>query len=319
VTRHTTIRPFYHCLAAAALAALTLASGCIPTARDVEPVADPEGYEEAYEDRSLFDDLEFYGRWHWVEPFGWVWRPTVVLEWRPFINGRWLFTEFGWTWISYEPFGWATCYYGSWAHDFALGWIWIPDYEWYPARVNWIVLDDAVCWSPIPFEGYYWEEPWERGDVDAWVVVPIERFTDSVVGRYHTRIRFRSRHALVRHEPDPQGVSYHLRIPVEPVQIELSQSNTPIVRQIVLPPVLQLEVDEQANEREQAYRELLRDADTDDPEPDDEVVEPEPRDPAPKMKKKEDHDDGSDDGDDGDGDDNGGSDNGGSDGDEDDV
>lgn len=30
--------------------------------------------------------------------------------------------DHGWTWVSDEPFGWATCHYGRWAWDSQLSW-----------------------------------------------------------------------------------------------------------------------------------------------------------------------------------------------------
>jgi len=256
MSRHT-IHPCPLLFAVLAIATLTLAHGCTSEYRDVTTTDDPIVTEETEEDRYLFSDLDFYGSWRWVEPFEWVWRPTVVLEWRPFVNGRWLLTEFGWTWISYEPFGWATCHYGFWAHDFALGWIWIPDYEWYPARVSWIVFDDFICWSPLTVEGYYWEEPWDRGDIDAWIVVPVEHFTESVVGRYHQRLRFRSRNTMTRTKPDPRILSEYSDRAIVPVQVELSQRGVGdrTIQQIVLPPDLQLEVDEFFADRERSLEE----------------------------------------------------------------
>lgn len=256
MSRHTIhIRPLL--FAVLVIATLTLAHGCASEYRDGTTIDDPIVAEEIDEDRYLFSDLDFYGSWRWVEPFGWVWRPTVVLEWRPFFNGRWLLTEFGWTWISYEPFGWMTCHYGFWAHDFALGWIWIPDYEWSPARVSWIVFDDFVCWSPLTVEGYYWEEPWDRGNIEAWVVVPVEHFTASVVGRYHQRLRFRARGTLARTKPDPRTLSEYTRLAIVPVQVELSQRGVGdrTMQQIVLPPDLQLEFDEFSAGRERLLEE----------------------------------------------------------------
>ena len=52
-------------------------------------------------------DLYNYGSWHDVPTYGRIWRPaTVDTDWAPFRSGRWVrYSSFGWTWVSYEPFG----------------------------------------------------------------------------------------------------------------------------------------------------------------------------------------------------------------------
>jgi hypothetical protein len=245
---------------------LVAAGACSPSYIDGYP---PDQYaEDEYVDDTpavddawrMFDDLEFYGMWHWVEPFGWVWRPTVVLEWRPFTHGQWLWTEYGWTWISYEPFGWATSHYGFWAHDFALGWVWIPGYEWYPACVEWIFFDDYIAWAPLPYPGFYWEEPWAFTDIRPWTVVPIKRFTQPAVGRYDTRVRFRARTPL-RRPPELATVRDYTRKSVPTVRIEFAQraGGDKALQHIVLPPDRQAQVDRYAAERQTAFKDAYRD------------------------------------------------------------
>ena len=43
----------------------------------------------------------------------------------------------GWTWISDEPYGWATYHYGRWYDDPEIGWSWVPSNEWAPSWVSW--------------------------------------------------------------------------------------------------------------------------------------------------------------------------------------
>ncbi len=94
--------------------------------------------------------LSRYGEW--IESdFGYAWRPMhVVHNWRPYLHGRWVWTDYGWYWVSNEPFGWATFHYGRWNYDDYYGWIWIPDYDWGPAWVEWCYNDDYIGWAPLP-------------------------------------------------------------------------------------------------------------------------------------------------------------------------
>ena len=137
-----------------------------------------------------FEELRYYGQWHWIDPYGWVWRPTVVTEWQPFVNGHWIWSQYGWTWVDYDPWGWATAHYGYWMFDYAMGWVWIPDYTWSPAQVDWLMYDDWACWSPMPPSGVRFKEPWE-GD-NAWVSVPVRRFKDPNVGNYRAVPKYKA-------------------------------------------------------------------------------------------------------------------------------
>jgi hypothetical protein len=59
-------------------------------------------------------------------------------------------TDYGWTWASNEPFGWATYHYGRWAWDPRLGWLWVPGTVWGPAWVSWQYGGGYVGWAPLP-------------------------------------------------------------------------------------------------------------------------------------------------------------------------
>jgi hypothetical protein len=58
---------------------------------------------------------------------------------------------FGWTWVPYEPWGWAVSHYGRWGFTNALGWYWIPGATWAPAWVSWAVGGDYVGWCPLGY------------------------------------------------------------------------------------------------------------------------------------------------------------------------
>ncbi len=80
-----------------------------------------------------------------------VWKPSIVRRgWAPYTRGQWLWTEDGWYWHSYEDFGYITYHYGRWFYDDYYGWIWLPDYEWAPAWVEWRYDDDYIGWAPLP-------------------------------------------------------------------------------------------------------------------------------------------------------------------------
>ena len=74
-----------------------------------------------------YEDLDAYGVWRNVPPYGWVWSPaSVPVGWAPYREGHWAWVEpWGWTWIDDEPWGFAPFHYGRWT--FAAGaWVWVP-------------------------------------------------------------------------------------------------------------------------------------------------------------------------------------------------
>ncbi len=74
----------------------------------------------------------------------------VHAGWRPYSVGRWVESDYGWTWVSYEPFGWATYHYGRWAWDRYVGWLWVPGTDWGPAWVAWQQGNGYIGWAPLP-------------------------------------------------------------------------------------------------------------------------------------------------------------------------
>src|SRR5437763_4746368 len=95
------------------------------------------------------------GNWYEVADYGYVWQPDVASNpnWRPYTDGYWAYTDVGWTWVSYEDFGWATYHYGRWARLADYGWVWVPGYDWGPAWVSWRTGGDYVGWAPLPPAG----------------------------------------------------------------------------------------------------------------------------------------------------------------------
>ena len=106
----------------------------------------------------FYDSLEPYGEWIDSADYGYVWHPgDVDADWRPYTAGHWVFTDVGWTWVSDEPFGWATYHYGRWVNLVNTGWSWVPDTEWGPAWVSWRRSPRHVGWAPLPPEARFRE------------------------------------------------------------------------------------------------------------------------------------------------------------------
>ncbi len=97
--------------------------------------------------------LAGYGEWVWVGGIGRVWRPWVSADWRPYTYGRWVRTAAGWTWVSYEPWGYVPHHYGSWAYS-SFGWVWQPGYAYVGANVVWVRAGGYVGWYARPPYGW---------------------------------------------------------------------------------------------------------------------------------------------------------------------
>ncbi len=105
-----------------------------------------------YEDTSYFyDRLSPYGNWIVLNPFGYVWIPRHMgYRWRPYSDGHWVWTEYGWTWISDQEWGDIPFHYGRWGWDNDIGWFWVPGTVWGPAWVTWRSNDQYMGWAPLP-------------------------------------------------------------------------------------------------------------------------------------------------------------------------
>jgi len=132
----------------------------------------------------MFSTLDGYGTWMDVAGLGRVWQPAVSYDWMPFADGQWVWTDRGWMWISDEPFAWVVYHYGYWSRWGATGWLWVPGYEWSPARVRWYAGEDFVGWAPLSPPGFSPPQAYEQENI--WVVVPPNQFTREHVGQYRT-------------------------------------------------------------------------------------------------------------------------------------
>ena len=73
------------------------------------------------------EDLDAYGTWHSTPLYGEVWVPARVRAgWAPYRYGRWAFVQpWGWTWVDDAPWGFAPFHYGRWAY-YGGQWVWVP-------------------------------------------------------------------------------------------------------------------------------------------------------------------------------------------------
>jgi len=134
-----------------------------------------------YVSRDIYgaEDLDSYGRWVDVAPYGRVWSPSNTgADWAPYREGRWVWEDwYGWTWVSSDPWGWAPYHYGRWFNSGPYGWCWYPGpiygrHYWSPALVAFFGFGGfhvgvgfggaGFGWVPLaPYEPCYrW---WGRG------------------------------------------------------------------------------------------------------------------------------------------------------------
>mgnify|MGYP007078508401 CR=1 FL=1 len=118
-----------------------------------EPEVQYEPQDNSYD--AFYSALDRDGEWIETPEYGTVWQPYVAQRnetWRPYTLGRWVYTDYGWTWVSDEPFGWAVYHYGRWTRLVGIGWVWVPGHLWAPSWVSWRQTDDYIGWAPLPPE-----------------------------------------------------------------------------------------------------------------------------------------------------------------------
>lgn len=142
----------------------------------------------------FYTKLESHGDWRETSDYGYVWQPREAEQsrnWRPYTNGHWVYTDAGWTWVSEEPFGWATYHYGRWTRLRNIGWVWVPGDEWAPAWVSWRKSNDYVGWAPLPPEARFdrrtgihnWSDNYYDTGPDQYCFVPTNEFGSQRVER----------------------------------------------------------------------------------------------------------------------------------------
>lgn len=108
-------------------------------------------YDNAYVSyNDFYQELAPYGQWISDPQYGYVWSPNADGDFRPYYtSGHWVMTEYGNTWVSDYPWGWACFHYGRWTYDNYYGWLWIPGSDWGPAWVSWRYGDGFYGWAPL--------------------------------------------------------------------------------------------------------------------------------------------------------------------------
>lgn len=132
-------------------------------------------YDDTYVSyNDFYENLAPYGQWIEDPQYGYVWSPNEDGNFRPYYtNGNWVMTEYGNTWVSDYPWGWAPFHYGRWTYDNYYGWLWIPGSNWGPAWVSWRSGDGYFGWAPLGpgyefgsnYVDYYCPNDW-------WVFIP---------------------------------------------------------------------------------------------------------------------------------------------------
>jgi hypothetical protein len=124
----------------------------------------------------FYEAMYPYGTWMLIDGT-WCWQPNAAVMdggWAPYCNhGHWVYTDWGWAWVSDYSWGWAPFHYGRWFRHHDRGWLWVPDTEWGPAWVSWRTNPDYFGWAPLPpraryvrHEGFYFGATLASGDFE---------------------------------------------------------------------------------------------------------------------------------------------------------
>ncbi len=121
--------------------------------------------------------LENRGAWEKHEKYGYIFLPDWAKDtsWRPYRNGHWIYTDYGWTWVGTDEFSWATDHFGAWRKMEGKGWVWVPAGEWAPSAVEWLKSGDHFGWRPTPvdrFSNILDEDPKRFDHADQWNWAP---------------------------------------------------------------------------------------------------------------------------------------------------
>jgi len=157
-----------------------------------QPPGDALPPPQAPDEYTFEQNLSPYGRWVDTPEYGRVWVPSDTSpDWQPYTDGHWVDTQWGWSFASSVPWGWATFHYGRWGFGSGLGWFWVPGFVWSPAWVSWRYYPGYVCWSPFAPSGFAFGRRWP-----GWVVLAGVHFTHPInsfrVPRTHTGVIVRA-------------------------------------------------------------------------------------------------------------------------------
>jgi len=150
----------------------------------------PQGYGQNMDTSYFYDQLSPYGSWIDYNPYGYVWVPrNMGYNWRPYSQGHWVWTDYGWTWMSDEQWGDIPFHYGRWGMDNDIGWYWVPGMDWGPAWVTWRSNEQYMGWAPLPpgiqfrvgmnFNSQAFDIPF-----NFWIFIQGSHFQDRDINRY---------------------------------------------------------------------------------------------------------------------------------------
>jgi hypothetical protein len=118
-----------------------------------------------------------------------IWKPSTESGWKPYMNGKWEYSDHGWLWISKDKWGNSTYNYGRWWNSPKYGWVWMPGYTWAPAWVSWRVDNNGnhLGWVPLTPKAKWKSETgitnenysYKNNDAD-WVFVNTNNFADEL-------------------------------------------------------------------------------------------------------------------------------------------
>ncbi|MGF1679197.1 MAG: DUF6600 domain-containing protein [Candidatus Methylacidiphilales bacterium] len=92
---------------------------------------------------------------------------------QPYRQGRWIYSDYGWTWQGTHAASWAVDHYGYWTRRLhpEKKWTWVPRIMWLPSAVEWLQSGEYIGWRPGPLDRF--GNPTEReadryGDPAEW-------------------------------------------------------------------------------------------------------------------------------------------------------
>jgi hypothetical protein len=163
--------------------------------QNAPPPGDQGGDQDA-SFQTFYNQLGSDGSGNWIQSdqYGYVFQPNVTdPNWAPYTNGGWVYSDAGWTWVSDEPWGWATYHYGRWINLDGVGWVWVPGSRWAPAWVSWRYGGGYCGWAPLPPDADGGDADFHFGDdVDVsfdigpgcYNFIPYGQFGDPNCGAY---------------------------------------------------------------------------------------------------------------------------------------
>lgn len=104
---------------------------------------------------TVINALQKQGEWINIEAGGYAFLPNETKEksWAPYREGRWMYTDYGWTWSGTLASSWATDHYGYWAKQNG-HWTWAPGEHWLPASVEWLMSGKYIGWRPCHLDRF---------------------------------------------------------------------------------------------------------------------------------------------------------------------